>query len=108
MHDAHEAGYHADPYTKHELDFEITNTEARPPVANVVGRPDEGVDHVHQISEEDVEDQSERSKIAVADVPDERRKVDDDCDEREGRECNGGGAEGKFGRCWVVHGGVCR
>ena len=88
-HDAEETGNHTNPDSEHELDLQVTDSKAWPPIADIVGGPDEGVDQVHEIGEHNVEDESGGGEIAVADVPDEGWKIDDQGDQGERWECNG-------------------
>ena len=107
-HNAHKARNHADPGTKHELDFEIADTKAWPPIAYIVRWPDERVHQVHHVGQDDVEDESGGGKVAITDVPDKRRQIDDDGNQCEHWESNGGRRERKPGSRGFIHVGGSR
>lgn len=89
-HDAYQRAHEAKGNSNHELDFKIAETRAVPPVCSIVCRPDEGVDKVHEVGEHDPAYETRCSKIAVPDVPGQRRDVDDKGCERQYGDSNCG------------------
>jgi len=88
-HDAQQRANEAKGNSNHELDFNVAKPRAGPPVSNIVRRPDEGVDKVHEVGQHDPAHESRCCQVAVPDVPGKRRDVDDECYEGQYRDSNG-------------------
>lgn len=57
-HYAQQAADLGDEFGHHELNLDIAEDEARPPISEIVSRPDEGIDEIHEIIEHDPEDKT--------------------------------------------------
>ena len=73
-----------------ELDFDVAEDGAGEPGGDVVVGPEEGVDEVHEIRDEDPEDEAAGGEVAVLDMPDEGREVEEYGEERKERNGDGG------------------
>ena len=71
-HDATEGARCTDCEAPGEFDLNITETISIPPVLDVVGGPDQGVDEDEDIGEGDPEDQTAGGDVAIPKVPDKR------------------------------------
>ena len=88
-HDAGNSARNSDGRGNHQADFDVAEPRAMPPIGRVVPRPDDGIRDVDQLEDEEPSDHARGAEVAVADVPDQRRDVEQERTGRQNREHDG-------------------
>ena len=88
LHDTDETTRHTKSDGILKLDLNVAEAVALPPVEDIVCRPEKSVDEIEEIRNEDPEDERCSGDVAVPNVPDDRRSIDNERNQRQCRDCN--------------------